>query len=783
MQYCQVVVDGTPFVNEEGFDYKVPPALEAHIRLGSIVYIPFGKNNQIKKGFVIALSEKPNDTNIEVKSVVLPHSFRAVVDVETMALCKFLADYYSCALIYALNLVTPKYLLKNATVALRHKKTETLQCIDEKYLAGIQNEDIASEYDIVEYNPLHENNQRYFTLRKDASYNDKQEWLVTLRRAPKQNAIFNLLMEDNIVSEEVMKERFGNVCTQLKALEEKGYIERTSPSLADCADINTRCNDIMMTADQKNVYDKLLEAVERKIFSKHLINGVTGSGKTLIYEMLAQQILAKRQQILVLVPEIALSNQLYDRFKDRFPNRIALLHSQLSDRERYIIWKRVKNNEIDIVVGPRSALFLPFNTLGLIIIDEEHDSSYKQSEPDPRYHAITVAEYIAKRENALLLLGSATPSVETLYEVVRGQCCIHNLVKRANESTLPQIHLVDMAEDRKEGNHSILSDKLKEEITVALKRSEQVIILINKKGFASSVSCQECGEIVKCPKCDIPLTYYQSSRILKCNYCEFQMPMIKACPSCGNTFLRQTGIGTETVEEECKRLFKNAHVARLDAQSMSHKKVRNKLFSAYANQEIDILIGTQLLAKGFDFTNTTCIGVVNADLTLNLPDFRSAERCFQLMVQVAGRAGRDNKPSNVYIQTYQKEHYAFKNALEQNMHQFFLDEIAFRKQWLYPPIVRLCRIIVSDYNVKHVELAIRSIYNYIVGLDVQMQVIGPAFAPLPKKNNRYRMHLIIKAKTIEDIHIITASYRENMHRLGIKPTTRVLLDVDPENIF
>ena len=514
-----------------------------------------------------------------------------------------------------------------------------------------------------------------------------------------------------------------------------------------------------------------------------MINGVTGSGKTLIYEKIAEKVLAAGRQVLILVPEIALSQQLFLRLEKRFGKRIALLHSQLGERERYQIWQQVNKREIDIVLGPRSALFLPFSALGLIIIDEEHESSYKQSEPDPRYHAMVVAEYLAKRDNALLLLGSATPSIETLYEVVQKQCSIYNLPERVHQAALPEITLIDMAEERRQGHRGLISEPLAKAMRATLTRGEQIILLINRKGYASSVSCHECGEVIRCPRCDIPLTYYQSTGELKCNYCEFHLPLPKICPSCHSDFLEKRGSGTESVEQICARLFPDAVIDRLDAQALENKVSRETILSRYANHQIDILVGTQLLAKGLDFLNTTCIGVINADLTLNLPDFRSAERCFQLMVQVAGRAGRDQKPSRVFIQTFQPEHYALQDAVQQNVHQFFLDEIAFRKQWLYPPMVRLCRIIVSDFAPRDVEKSMRSIYNDIVQLPFRKELIGPSYAPLSKKNNRYRMHLIIKAVCAEDIQQMMRQFRAKLPRLHLKQSTRVLIDIDPENIF
>ena len=782
MRCCRVIVEGAPFVNEEGFSYIIPEYLENIVACGSMVYVPFGKGNKIKNGFVIELDELPSESIGALKNILMVQHLEPVINKEMMHLCRFVADYYACALIYAIKQVVPKYVLNNVFVAFEDCASGAITKLSKKTMFEQAERLAQGVVRLVPYVPFSDEKERYYTLAGgETVVCDK--WWQALRRAPKQKELLAFIADRNLVSEQALKEAFGNVRTPLKGLVEKGMLEEVADFSPQVEAATTLDDGLVMNTQQQAVYDTLAHQVEVGRYHKNLINGVTGSGKTLIYEKIAEKVIEEDKQVLILVPEIALSYHLYARLQKRFGCRIALLHSQLTEKERYTIWQMVEKREVDVVLGPRSALFLPYAHLGLIVIDEEHESSYKQSEPDPRYHAVKVAEYLAKRQEAVLLLGSATPSVDTLYDVVLKQCTIFNLTERANKAELPDVRLVDMKEERKLGNYGILSQSLQTAMRQALEKNEQIILLINKKGYSSAVACRECGEVIRCPKCDIPLTYYQSNHELKCNYCEFHMPMVQRCPSCGSDFIEKHGIGTESVEELCAEIFPQARLERLDGQSMMNKKMREQVLAQYENKEIDILVGTQLLAKGLDFNNTTCIGVINADITLNLPDFRSAERAFQLLVQVAGRAGRDHKHGVVYIQTYQKEHYAIADAAAQNIHQFFLDEIAFRKQWLYPPIVRLCRIIVSDYSLNDVEYSMKSIYNYIVQQSVKMEVIGPSFAPLSKKNNRYRMHLIIKATCIEDIRLLMKNLRGQMRHLALKNTTRVLIDIDPENIL
>lgn len=780
MRCCRVIVEGAPFVNEEGFSYNIPEFLDEYIARGSMVYVPFGKGNKIKNGFVIDVFES-EENNQHLKAVLMVQHLHPVISDDMMALCRFVSDYYACALIYAIKQTVPKYVLNNAFVAFEDVKTGKIVKLKRTQL--IEQVDLFNNgaYKLIAYEPLKNESEKYYGLNLSESV-IPDEWWNALKRAPKQRDIVLCIEDRQIVSEQLLKETFGNVRVPLQSLIEKGFVKEVAPvSFFEVS--NSESKPLKMTLQQEHVFINLQEQLEEGRYHKNLINGVTGSGKTLIYEKIAQKAIDMHRQVLILVPEIALSYHLFERLKGCFGERIGLLHSQLTERERYQIWLQVANHEIDVVLGPRSALFLPYTDLGLIVIDEEHESSYKQSEPDPRYHALTVAEYLAQKHQAILLLGSATPSIESLYDAVTKKSTIFNLTERANQAALPSVHIVDMTEERKTGNFGILSNSLREAMSQALEKKEQVILLINKKGYSSAIACHECGEVIHCPKCEIPLTYYQSTNELKCNYCEYHMPMVECCPSCGSSFIDKHGIGTESVEELCAQYFPNARLARLDGQSMSNNKKREEILSQYERHEIDILVGTQLLAKGLDFNNTTCIGVVNADITLNLPDFRSAERCFQLMVQVAGRAGRDHKPGKVFIQTYQKDHYAIRDASEQNIHQFFLDEIAFRKQWLYPPIVRLCRIIVSDYSLNDVEYSMKSIYNYIVNLPVKMEIIGPSFAPLSKKNNRYRMHMIIKTTCIEDGQEMMRALREHLRNLAVKKTSRVIIDIDPENIL
>lgn len=476
-----------------------------------------------------------------------------------------------------------------------------------------------------------------------------------------------------------------------------------------------------------------------------LLEGVTGSGKTEVYLDCIAAELDQGRQALVMVPEIALTPQTVSRFQLRFGQRVAVWHSGLSVGERVSTWNGVRQGIYPVVVGVRSAVFLPFPQLGLMVLDEEHETTYKQDE-HPRYHAREVAEERARLEGAQLILGSATPSLETAYRARKGEIGWLTLTKRANQRSLPHVSAVDMRKELKQGNHEMFSRRLMEAITEALSRHQQVILFLNRRGYATYIFCRDCGQALSCPHCEVTLTYHQESNRISCHYCFFEGSPPPRCPACDSPRIRYFGAGTERVVEAVARIWPQARVLRADRDSLSGRASHERLWKTFSNHGADILVGTQMIAKGMDWPMVTLVGILAADVALNFPDFRSSERTFQLLVQAAGRAGRGEAPGQVVVQTYNPEHYAIRYALEANYEGFFQEEIGFRQQAGYPPFSQLWLLEVRSPELKRAAAGAQEVASMVrsVLLD-DVQILGPAPAPLARVRQQYRFHVLLKA--------------------------------------
>ncbi|HSH34844.1 primosomal protein N' [Schnuerera sp.] len=508
-----------------------------------------------------------------------------------------------------------------------------------------------------------------------------------------------------------------------------------------------------LSLEQKYCVDTILESVNNKDkTNKFLIHGVTGSGKTEIYLQLVEEMINSGKESIVLVPEIALTPQTISRFVGRFGDNVAVLHSRLSFGERFDQWRKIKEGKVQIAVGARSAIFAPFNNLGLIIIDEEHESTYKSS-MNPKYNAIEVAEKRCEQEGAFLVNGSATPSIESYYRSKNGELKLLSLKKRINEKKMPDVKIVDMREELSSGNMSIFSRELHQAIDDNLKAGKQTILFLNRRGYSTFVSCRQCGYVVKCNECSISMTYHLEENKLKCHYCGLAINPPKVCPVCKSKYIKYFGIGTEKVEEFTKNIFPKAVVKRMDMDTTSKKGSHEYILDKMKNNKIDILIGTQMVAKGLDFENVTLVGIIAADTSLNLPDFRSPERTFQLITQVAGRAGRGAFDGKVVVQTYSPEHYSIQCAKEHNYLDFYNKEIVLRKEFNYPPFINLISIVVYGENNKYIEMKAKEIYGLLVKNmkskdleEVAENTTGPFPAPLEKIKKNYRYQIIIKSK-------------------------------------
>ncbi len=539
---------------------------------------------------------------------------------------------------------------------------------------------------------------------------------------------------------------------------------------------------VNLNHEQKFAFEKILDAMNKNIFKVFLLFGITGSGKTEVYIKLIEETIMKGKTVLMLVPEISLTPQMENRFYSEFGDNIGLIHSHLNERERWFEWKNIYNGKSKIVIGVRSAIFAPVENIGLIIVDEEHETSYKQGN-NPRYNARDLAIVRARNNNATVVLGSATPSLESWNNAVKCKYELLKLTQRNGKTILPEVEILDMRKEKQSMN--ILSEKLLSKIQDRLDRKEQVIIFQNRRGYSSFVQCADCGELLKCPNCDISLKFHKSKDQAKCHYCGYRIDMPRKCPACGGYNFKFGSPGTEQVEIKLKSLFPNAKILRMDSDTVTKKDSYEKMFEKMNNGKIDILIGTQMIAKGLNFENVTLVGVISAESILNIPDFRAAERTFQLLTQVSGRSGRGEKKGEVIIQTYNPENYAIVSSKNQDFETFAQTEMKLRKMLNYPPFDRLSRILFEHIDEKKLliikkEIDVKTKTFKVENKDINVIFMGPIEAPIPKINLRFRYHLLIKTKTYNEMAKVLDWFSENVK---IGKGIKVSIDVDPLSLL
>jgi primosomal protein N' (replication factor Y) len=540
-----------------------------------------------------------------------------------------------------------------------------------------------------------------------------------------------------------------------------------------------------LTPEQESALNAILQEVRMPADSRRpiLVHGVTGSGKTELYLRAIAEVQAEQKQAICLVPEISLTPQMIDRFRSRFGGEVAVLHSALSAGEKFDEWQRIRRGDVSIVVGARSAIFAPFDRVGLIIIDEEHEHSYKQESPAPCYHAREVAEERARLEGAALVLGSATPALESFYRAHSGGYRLVTLAHRVLVRPMPEVTLVDMREELRSGNRSIFSRSLQEALDRTMAAGEQAILFLNRRGYNTFIMCRSCGEAVSCSNCAVAMTYHLGANHLACHYCDQQIRVPTRCPNCESKQIRHMGAGTERVEEELQRLYPKIRIARMDVDTTRRKGSHAAILEAFGQRKTDVLVGTQMIAKGLDFPGVTLVGVVLADTALNLPDFRAAERTFQLVTQVAGRAGRGVKPGRVVVQTYQPEHYSLLSAKQHDYRSFYEREIEFRKALSYPPYAQLVHMVVSGVEEAKVAAAAQAI-EHLLRDHFTGEVLGPAPAPLARLRGQFRYHLVLKAPDIGSMaREIRAAFAADGGKWRQAKELRLSVDVGPVSIL
>lgn len=680
---------------DKTFSYIIPDNLLDKVKVGIRVIVPFGK--QKLEGFVLNIKDY-YETEYSLKEIIDIVDEEPVLNEEMLKLGNYISKKTICNLISAYQTMLPKALKAKHDVV-----------VNKKYVSY---------------------------LKLDRS---KLE-LVT---SEKQKEIINMFKDEYVLKSEVSK---ISVYLVNKMIEKGILIEEKKEVYRLNNDANIVTKKVNLTSEQDNAVKEVLSSLGT--FKSFLIHGVTGSGKTEVYMNIIEKVLCDKKEALVLVPEISLTPQLINIFKSRFGSSIAVLHSKLSDGERYDEWRKIIKKEVSIVIGARSAIFAPLTNIGVIIIDEEHTDTYKQDN-NPRYDAKDIAIYRAKYHNCPVVFGSATPSIESYTRAKLGVYTLINMPTRVNNN-LPDVHLVDMKDEYRKGNR-YFSELLVNSINEKLARNEQIIILLNRRGFSTVITCHNCGYTEKCPKCDIPLTYHKSSNTMRCHYCGYGKAKIIKCPQCNSMDINEFGMGTQKLEEEINNMFPNARVVRMDIDTTSRKGAHEKIINDFKEEKFNILIGTQMIAKGLDFPKVTLVGVINGDASLNIPDFRSAERTFDLLNQVAGRAGRSSSKGMVIIQGLNINHYSIIKASIHDYVGFYEEEIAIRKKIGYPPFNNLCLIKIkcSDYNMVIDEAKKIGIY---LRDNIKELVLGPSMSSIPKINNIYSMQILIKYKKTENIY-------------------------------
>ena len=741
---AEIVINRSAKKLNTTFDYAIPKDLEELIMIGSTVIVPFGKSSALEEGYVVGIKE---NSEYEVKEIVkIKHNLSE----NQIELAQWMAKRYFCNVSDCI-----KQMLTPGTKSKKESNNVKDKIINVVYLKK-EIDEIQFDLDIGKI------------------------------KSEKQKKILQFLKGNEGVTLSEIEMFTGANRTIIKTLEKNGYVEILEQKIERNPLANktvTKTNNYKLTNEQQNAFDKVYTYMEKSEYQEFLLYGITGSGKTEIYLQLIEQALKLNRTAIVLVPEISLTPQMIDRFISRFnKNEIAVLHSKLSIGERYDEWNKIKSGNAKIIIGARSAIFAPAKNIGIIIIDEEHDSSYK-SESVPKYDAKEIAKRIAKENNCPLLLGSATPDVVTYYKALQNKIMLLKLTKRANSATLPNIDIVDLKMELANGNKSMLSYALHDSIQENLEDKKQTILFLNRRGYSTFIMCRECGYTVKCKNCNISMTYHKTENKLKCHYCGHEENLVTICPKCKSTKIRYFGTGTQKLEQEINRMFPNASTIRMDVDTVTKKNSHEEILNKFKNDGIDILIGTQMVVKGHHFPKVTLVGVVAADSSLNIDDYRANERTFQILTQVAARAGREKLPGKVIIQTYNPENFSIKCAQQQNFELFYNTEIELRKQLKYPPF---CDIILIGFNSLKEEEIIEVSNRVYMELNNNLNksefiILKPMPSPIDKIQNRFRWRIIIKGNMTEEANSIINNCLKDIYNTNYK-NTRITVDVNPNNM-
>ncbi|MGS5020644.1 primosomal protein N' [Paenibacillus sp. JJ1683] len=851
---AKVIVDVPAKDTDRTFDYLIPDSMRPWIEPGSRVAVPFGKRTV--QAFVISVVPAEEPPKYRMRAIQELLDLVPPLSPDLVELGKWMSERYACNQIMALQVMIP--------TALKGKAERYISIAEQQESTNPQWSMLSNQGDEIEWALLTDDGMSDPAERQIVSFiqNKEQVPLQQLsRRFPEEAEVIKSLLRRGVLQEsQVIKDKLGKktmkavdlaisideasmaleqfsakaqrqrevlafllerseflplplkeVMTSLgvsaatvKALEDKGYVlqEDVEVFRDPYRGRNFKPTDpLPLTAEQQSVYERIVRQLDMREQGAYLLHGVTGSGKTEIYLQTIQRCIEQNRQAIVLVPEISLTPQMVERFKGRFGDQVAVMHSRLSGGERYDEWRKIREGRVKVAIGARSAVFAPFRELGLIIMDEEHETSYKQEET-PKYHARDVAIRRAHQHGAVVILGSATPSLESYY-AARSQSndefapLLLEMPTRALGNTLPEVHIMDMREELRAGNRSMFSRALHNGIAERLERKEQTVLLLNRRGHSTFVMCRSCGYVAGCPDCDISLTYHQRSNNLRCHYCGYSETVPQTCPECGSEHIRYFGTGTQRVEEELAKLFPGIRVVRMDVDTTTEKNAHEKLLKQFRDKKADVLLGTQMVAKGLDFPDVTLVGVITADSALNLPDFRAAEKTFQLLTQVAGRAGRHQLPGEVFVQSYTPEHYSVVHASRHDYSSFVREELKHRRNLHYPPY---CRLILVTFSHEQLPVLVRLAENYSATLQGRarqrgwfgnmdrltsnvLDILGPVASPISRIKNRYRFQCMIKWRGNIDAIGLAQQVADEMAESAQAQKLLISLDVDPQMLM
>lgn len=744
--YADVIVDISHESVDRPFTYRIPEDLKGKLETGMSVSVPFGRGDSVRQGYVIALRDSISFDERKAKEILRRAKEDTAVDAVLVRLAGWIRAQYGSTMIAALKTVLPA----------KQKKRNLEKKEIRRLLSAEETQELAKR-------SAQKNRPAMARLLSALAERERLPMELVREKLHISSSTINSLEKQGALGIQSVRIYRNPVESSMEAAKKKDAFGKDSPTLS---------------AAQQKIVDSVLDDYDAGIRKTYLLHGITGSGKTEVYMKLIEECIDRGRQAILLIPEIALTYQTVVRFLKRFGNRVSVLHSGLSAGEKYDQCERAKNGDIDVIIGPRSALFTPFERLGLIIIDEEHESSYK-SETMPKYHARETAVYLASLHHASVLLGSATPSLESYYRAKQGQYGFFYLGERLTGNVLPQVHRVDLRQELRQGNRSIFSRKLQELMEERLKKGEQAMLFLNRRGYAGFVSCRNCGHVMECPHCSVSLSEHKNGKLV-CHYCGYEEPVVKNCPACGSKYILGFKAGTEAVEEKLRQMYPKARVLRMDGDTTKKKDSYEKILSAFADREADILLGTQMIVKGHDFPGVTLVGVLAADMSLFAGDYRAAERTFQLLTQAAGRAGRGDLPGEVVIQTYQPDHYSIVHAAAQNYEKFYEEEVLYREIGGYPPAAHMMAALVTGEDEEHVKALAQELAKLAGKEEDAVTVLGPCSASISKLNDNYRF--IFYVKSGDDKKLAKARERMENHIQTLqKRAEQVQFDIDPMN--